>query len=78
MGPTTGDIHKLSSKLYDELVGTCDGMPDWVTDHEQEADILEAFDQDAFLCAACGWWCEMGECEEGPDGDDVCSQCAEE
>ncbi|UFK26708.1 hypothetical protein [Roseobacter phage RDJL6] len=78
MGPTTGDIHDLAAQLYDELVGTCDGMPEWVTEHDQEADILEVFDQDAFLCSACGWWCEMSEAEEGPDGDDVCSQCAEE
>lgn len=78
MGPTTADIQALAGQLYDELVGTCDGMPEWVDEHDQEAEIKEAFDQDAFLCDACGWWCCMSEVEEGPDGTDVCSQCAEE
>lgn len=78
MGPTTADVQALADRLHGELVGTCDGMPDWVSEHEQEAEILEAFDLDAFRCDACGWWCDMGEAEEGPDGSDVCLQCAEE
>lgn len=77
MGPTSADISELANKLYEELVGTCNSMPDWVQEHPQEQEILEAFDQNAFLCATCEWWCEMGEVEAGADGDDVCGDCHE-
>lgn len=79
MGPTTGDIQAKAESLADELIGTPQSMPDWVEEDDQEAEILEAFDQLAFECSSCGWWCEIGEANEGPIGDgDVCNDCHEE
>lgn len=77
MGPTTGDIEELAERLYGELVGTCDTMPDWVDEHEQEAEIKEAFDQLAFQCTTCGWWCDQGEASGELNGEDECSDCYE-
>lgn len=76
MGPTTADIQELAEKLYGELCGTCDSMPEWVEEHEQEAEIYSASDELMFCCGDCGWWCDASEANECPDGgEDICDDC---
>lgn len=78
MGPTTADLETNVQALVDELNGTCNTMPDWVEDHAQEQEIREGLDQELFLCAACSWWCEQSEANEGPEGEDVCGDCSDD
>jgi len=77
MGPTTGDVTTKAESLCDYLIGTANAMPNWVHCDIQEAERLAEFDQLACECAACGWWCEMGEANENPDAseDDICNDC---
>ena len=77
------------NKIAAELVGSCErtiqevceseGFPahdDWTKED------YEAFDQLAFCCAICGWWCSGDDhgSEEAEDeaGNFVCSECGPE
>lgn len=66
----------LAQEIADQLLGTCDSEPDELLDMPSEE--LAKFDGLIFRCNGCGWWCEAGEAIEGPDGEDVCGNCASE
>ncbi len=70
MGPTTGDKQAEAQALADELLGTCDALPDHALD---DRDLLEHLDTLVRLCDACGWWVEAHEM----DNDDNCTECSE-
>lgn len=63
-----------------DLVGCCSGSR---LELEQELDELgvgtdaapsAAFDEIAFLCANCGWYCSMDEANDS-SGDYLCDDC---
>ena len=61
-------------ELIEALQGTCYSLD---TDGLTE-DQLGQIDDQIFLCAECGWWCEAGDynqeaCEA--TGEDFCSEC---
>lgn len=65
-------------ELADKLIGTCDSI-----DPEEELGsdiaVLREFDDLAFVCDTCGWWCgtdEAYDCESGHGF--VCEQCYNE
>lgn len=64
-----------------DLIGCCSGAR-----HEFEAELDElgvareakpsaAFDEIAFLCDVCGWYCSVDELNN-EDGDELCDDCA--
>lgn len=64
-----------AEELADELIGTCNPnniIPGEALGDDPEA--LAAFDELAFECESCGWWCAT---EEQNDGG-VCDDCADE
>lgn len=74
-------IQGKADKLYEELCGTCQGMPDWVEEDPDEQEIYRATDQLMFCCAQCGWWCDISEANENPEGSengDLCADCHED
>jgi len=46
------------------------------SDEDDIKRVLEE-DYDIYLCPECGWWVEGIEREEGPDGEDICTECFE-
>lgn len=73
------DIMQDAERLADAMVGQCmESLEDCMErlGLEDTLELRQAFDQLAFECAGCNWWCEIGEANEGPDGEDVCDDCA--
>lgn len=67
------------SELIAYLTGTAHSMTEGLAACGIEMDESEAESavvDEIFLCATCGWWCEIDEANEGDDGD-VCNDCAE-
>jgi len=66
-------------KVVEYLEGTCKGAYEAAEAFNiDEDEVNELIADDIFLCATCGWWCEMGEAREGPQGEDVCGDCSED
>lgn len=71
--------------IIEGLQGTMDSIQqqlDFYYPEMTEDDLTEddhsKLDQEIFLCANCGWWCEISE-ESGIDESElVCNDCAEE
>lgn len=63
IGCCSGARVELEAELNELGVGT-------------EAAPSEAFDEIAFECAECGWYCSMDEANESGGGY-VCDECAE-
>jgi hypothetical protein len=61
---------KRGIALGEELLGTCDMLPDEALDESPE--FLAILDQVAVCCATCGWWVAP---EELIEGEDVCNYC---
>lgn len=63
-------------QLAEGLIGSC-RVP---TDEEQglldQFGFADEFDQYAFLCSDCGWWCSTDEANDIDSGADIiCDQC---
>lgn len=71
MGPTTGDKQARAHELADQLMGTCDSLPDEVLD---DADLCGHIDELVMCCDTCSWWVEPHEI----DDDGNCEDCATE
>ena len=58
--------------LIEDLQGTChsinDHLPDGMDEDDLTMDELDHIDQEIFLCAECGWWCEVSESND-KDGE---------
>jgi rubrerythrin len=72
---STGDKQARAEQIAHELQGTCNSYPEEL---EEDLELAEMVEEHVFLCAQCGWWCEQSEANEGPDGEDVCDDCAGE
>lgn len=70
MGPTTGDVQARAQALADELLGTCDGLPEHVLD---DGDLASALDELVLCCECCGWWCESHEIDDRGNCEDCAS-----
>jgi len=69
------DIQVRAAALADALIGTCNGAPDELFEVQG---LAEAFDELAFECTECGWWCEIGDMAENEEEDEhVCKECKE-
>lgn len=71
MGPNIGDKQEIARKLAEELLGTCDDLPEEILD---DPDICAMLDNQVRQCDTCGWWVETHEIND----DEVCDQCWEE
>lgn len=63
---TTGSIQKQLDFYYPEM-----------TEDDLTEDGHNKLDQEIFLCAHCGWWCEISE-ESGNEFELVCNDCEEQ
>lgn len=71
------------SKLIEGLQGTCSTIEDHLPEGMQWEDLTSGdhlnIDNEIFLCADCGWWCEvveMVEMRENTSGENVCEDCS--
>lgn len=68
-------------KLIEDLRGTCKSISDFLPEGMEEEDLTEEetqhLDQEIFLCAECGWWCEQSQSTD-KEGENVCNDCNEE
>lgn len=62
---------KIQKKIA-ELLGSCDDLDI----EEWSLNDLEELDHEIFLCAQCGWWCEVGEAHDH-NGEDICEDCSD-
>lgn len=64
------------------LQGTCttidDHLPEGMDWNDLTSEDHEAIDNEIFLCAECGWWCELCEQAEDTDDEPKCTDCAGE
>jgi hypothetical protein len=76
MRPEDFDVQKL----IEDLQGTCssidDHLPEGMNWENLTDEDHEAIDNEIFLCAECGWWCEACESND-KDGEIVCDDCKE-
>lgn len=68
------DPSARADALAAEIQGTANSIPEELLSDQP---MLEALDQLIFECSECGWWCEQGEANEGPNGEDICDDCSE-
>lgn len=71
-----GSCESLDNAIAVVTEDTIDGL-DGVTNWEE---LCAAVDRAHFLCAQCGWWCEVGdyaETQDNPNGD-ICTDCGPE
>lgn len=67
------------NEIVEHLQGTCLSLNSALTESEQnDNELLLAIEQEIFLCAQCGWWCEVGEAKAGDGEEDICEDCYEE
>lgn len=71
MGPTTGDKQAEAQALADELLGSCDPLPDHVT---EDCDLCEHLDALVIRCEVCDWWVEVYD----TDDNVTCTVCSRE
>lgn len=68
------------SKLIEDLQGTCSSIEDHLPEGMQWEDLTSGdhlnIDYEIFLCADCGWWCEVVEMREDTSGENVCEDCS--
>lgn len=79
---------EMADKVADLLQGQCLlDIPqaleelEFPPEMQDDRDFLHALDNLVFLCADCGWWCEISE-EADPETigryhDTICDDCAE-
>lgn len=66
------------TQLAHELIGTCDSR-DPQEELGDDSVLLAEFDMLAFCCDCCGWWCDMDEANDAPNGQGfVCDDCKED
>lgn len=77
---TTAEIKRLEilhDIIYD-LNGTTQDLEEVAREHgitELTTRDIQVIEDEIFLCAGCGWWCEVAECND-VDGDLLCDDCA--
>lgn len=73
-----GDTAKTIA-LAEGLVGTAAmWAPHTHAESEGFALDCEAFDQVAFICACCDWYCSADEANETSGGELICDECEAE
>lgn len=72
--------HQRGIRCAEDLIGTCSSIENEAEegDNTDDTNFLAGLDETAFECAECGWWCEIGEAKEGPNGEDVCGDHSDE
>ena len=79
----------LSDAQLGHLAESLKGTPDsgWLEDHfdhpdfegvnvyDLNAETLDELDAKVLRCEQCGWWYEVGEFDESPQGDVLCDDC---
>lgn len=69
-------------ELVEALQGTTESIEHFLPNGMTEEDLTEEDQQyisnEIFLCATCGWWCEICQNVESDDGDMHCSDCKDE
>lgn len=78
--PTSDQIKKLA----EELTGSCGGPSEDQLErlgihpsHIDDIGIQLENEGEIFVCATCGWWCEVSEmCDpDAHNGEQVCAEC---
>lgn len=75
MRPADFDIHKVIEGLQGTTDSISDHLPDGMEEEDLTSDDYNAIDNEIFLCAECGWWCEISEASESDGGEEVCLDC---
>jgi hypothetical protein len=66
---------------FDDMVerycGTCNFLLGKDEKFLEDFNMYQAFDNQIFNCATCGWWYEAGEQGESENEEIICNECAE-
>jgi len=77
-------MSKITNEQVDQIInytmGTCNPLSEacesiGVDEDDLTKEQLEHIDCMMFCCEDCGWWCDSGEQNESPNGDNVCDDC---
>ena len=61
-----------ASDLADRLIGTADNV--YPEEELETPDEIVEFEELAFLCGQCGWWCSTEELNNETE-QDLCNDC---
>jgi len=76
--PADFDIHKVIEGLQGTTDSISDHLPEGMDEGDLTSNDYDAIDNEIFLCAECGWWCEISEAAESDDGGEMCRDCRPE
>lgn len=71
----------LAEETAHDLIGTCQSVASLGSEIEDAFDdstFCARFDELAFECTRCSWWCSQDECNENSVGQWVCDDCADD
>ena len=75
-------MKQFQAAYFDDLVeryrGTCNFLMGKDKDFLEEFDMFQAFDDQIFNCAVCGWWCDESEQGHYNYGEPTCDECAKD
>lgn len=72
------DIETIADRVAEQLVGTsrC-SLGEVIEGLFCNPEFCAAFDQVAFRCSGCDWWCEIGEMAYEDGSEQLCSDCSD-
>lgn len=81
--PNNFDIQTVIDAINGTCMNTVESMTEELYPEMSENDLTQEdyteVDQQIFLCACCGWWCDQSEANESEEYDqDICDDCNEE
>ncbi len=73
MTATADELLTAANEVAEKLIGTTDSLESALEfhDHEDLSEVpafLELFDAMCFCCETCGWWCDIDEANDHPNG----------
>ncbi len=76
-------MRALAEKAAEELIGTCNkGLhelaEEYGADIENSTAFCARFDELAFECVKCNWFCSQDECNDSEGGEWICDDCKAE
>lgn len=70
------EMDAKAREAANHLLGSCESLDAHYEDFSDDATFCAVLDSLVFECTGCGWWCEIGECNDHPEsGEWVCVEC---
>lgn len=78
MRPENFDIDDLIEALTGTTESIAHFLPEGMDEEDLTPEEVQRIDEEIFLCATCGWWCEISDNVESDDSELNCINCKDE